>query len=75
MDAFVSRKRKRVETQKKPESVQVHTPPHENVAQDEEESTDFKLALLASLHSSLDGNTLLEALLASEGSVKQAYPA
>jgi hypothetical protein len=72
MDAFVSRKRKRVETQKKPESVQVHTPPHENVAQDEEESTDFKLALLASLHSSLDGNTLLEALLASEGSVKQA---
>jgi hypothetical protein len=71
MDAFVSRKRKRVEEQEKPVSAQVHSPPHEN-AQDEEESTDFKLALLASLHSSLDENTLLEALLASEGSVEQA---
>jgi hypothetical protein len=72
MDAFVSRKRKRVETQEKPVFAQGHTPLCENVAQDEEESTDFKLALLASLHSSLDENTLLEALLASEGSVGQA---
>lgn len=72
MDAFVSRKRKRVEQPQKLESTQTTTPPQENATQDEEESTDFKLALLASLHSSLDENTLLEALLASEGSVEQA---
>lgn len=70
MDAFVSRKRKRVERQK--ESAQVPTPPLDSTAIEEEESTDFKLAILASLHSSLDENTLLEALLASEGSVEQA---
>lgn len=72
MDAFVSRKRKRVERPQKLESTQTPTPPQENATQDEEESTDFKLALLASLYSSLDENTLLEALLASEGSVEQA---
>ncbi|OAK94672.1 hypothetical protein IQ06DRAFT_233278 [Phaeosphaeriaceae sp. SRC1lsM3a] len=70
MDAFVSRKRKRDERQK--ESAQVPTPPLDSTAIEEEESTDFKLAILASLHSSLDENTLLEALLASEGSVEQA---
>jgi hypothetical protein len=47
-------------------------PPRRTESQDEEESTDFKLALLASLHSTLDESTLLEALLASEGSVEQA---
>jgi hypothetical protein len=74
MDAFVSRKRKRVEQPQKLESTgtKTPTPPQENTAEDEEESTDFKLALLASLHSSLDENTLLEALLASEGSVVHA---
>jgi hypothetical protein len=72
MDAFVSRKRKRVDERKDLVSVQGPTPPNENAVQDEEESTDFKLALLASLHSSLDENTLLEALLAAEGSVEQA---
>lgn len=38
----------------------------------EEESTDFKLALLASLHPAVDETMLLEALLASDGSVEQA---
>jgi hypothetical protein len=71
MDAFVSRKRKRVEEPKKA-TAQVPTPPREDGPQDEEESTDFKLACLTSLHASLDESTLLEALLASEGSVEQA---
>jgi len=70
MDAFVSRKRRRVEEPEKLAVAQVPTPPQEHRAQ--EESTDFKLAILASLHPLLDETTLLEALLASEGSVEQA---
>ncbi|KAF1916298.1 hypothetical protein BDU57DRAFT_474506 [Ampelomyces quisqualis] len=72
MDAFVSRKRKQVEQPQRLESPQTPTPPQENTTQAEEESTDFKLALLTSLHPSLNENTLLEALLTSEGSVEQA---
>ena len=60
MDAYVSRKRKRVEP-----SPILHT------AQ-EEEPTEFKLALLASLHPNLDEAALLETLLAADGSVEQA---
>jgi hypothetical protein len=71
MDAFVSRKRKRVERPEKA-TAQVPTPPREDGPQNEEESTDFKLACLTSLHANLDESTLLEALLASEGSVEQA---
>ncbi|KAF2687732.1 hypothetical protein K458DRAFT_294249 [Lentithecium fluviatile CBS 122367] len=55
MDAFVSRKRKRVDP--------------------EADSTDFKLAVLASLHPNIDEATLLEALLVSEGVVEQASAA
>ena len=72
MDAFVSRKRRRVEESPKLTAVQTHTPLRQSAAEDEEESTDFKLALLASLHPTLDESTRLEALLASEGSVEQA---
>jgi hypothetical protein len=70
MDAFVSRKRRRAE---EPRTLATQTllPPEDGPIQ-EDESTDFKLALLASLHSTLDETTLLEALLASEGSVEQA---
>ena len=39
---------------------------------DDGESTDFKLALLSSLHPSVDQNTLLDVLLAYEGSVEKA---
>jgi len=64
MDAFVSRKRKWAE--QSPKSV-------ENISvQQEEDSTDFKLAILASLHPKLDEGTLLEALLAADGHVEQA---
>ncbi|KAG9190081.1 hypothetical protein G6011_08169 [Alternaria panax] len=64
MDAFVSRKRKWAE---QPPQSAGHTG-----VQQEEDSTDFKLALLASLHPKLDESTLLEALLAAEGDVQQA---
>ncbi|KAF1940731.1 GRF zinc finger domain-containing protein [Clathrospora elynae] len=69
MDAFVSRKRRRVE---EPQKVATPCIPPTESAEQEEESTDFKLALLASLHPKLDETTLLEALLASDGSVEQA---
>ena len=68
MDAFVSRKRKWVE-QSPSSSNNKGVQPRENA---EEESTDFKLALLASLHPNLDEGTLLEALLAADGVVEQA---
>lgn len=64
MDAFVSRKRKRADDT---------APSLRNAApEQEEESTDLKLALLASLHPAADESTLLEVLLASDGSVDQA---
>jgi hypothetical protein len=72
MDAFVSRKRRRVEEPPNLLAAQPVLPPRRNTVHDEEESTDFKLACIASLHPALDEITLLEALLASEGSVEQA---
>jgi len=41
----------------------------------DDESTDFKLAVLASLHPAVDESTLLEALLAAEGVVQHASAA
>ncbi|KAI4906419.1 hypothetical protein J4E90_010638 [Alternaria incomplexa] len=70
MDAFVSRKRKWDEG---PSKSVASTSTRPSEAKDpEEESTDFKLALLASLHPTVDEGTLLEALLAAEGAVEQA---
>ncbi|KAF2108360.1 hypothetical protein BDV96DRAFT_504652 [Lophiotrema nucula] len=70
MDAFVSRKRRRVEepnaTTSEAKSKATNDLPVD------EESTDFKLALLASLHPDLNEEALLEALLASDGSVERA---
>jgi hypothetical protein len=71
MDAFVSRKRRRVEEPLK-HAAKAPSPPPSRAILEEEESTDFKLALLASLHSTLDEATLLEGLLAADGSVEQA---
>jgi hypothetical protein len=64
MDAFVSRKRRRVEpcTGSAPDAAN-------------DEPTDFKLAVLASLHPAVDASTLLEALLAAEGVVEHASAA
>ncbi|KAK7512697.1 hypothetical protein IWZ03DRAFT_333697 [Phyllosticta citriasiana] len=66
MDAFVSRKRRKI------------SPDHDlsndspGLSGSEEESTDFKLAILASLHPGLDQRLLLEALLSADGSVERA---
>ncbi|KAL2358395.1 hypothetical protein BJ546DRAFT_1023079 [Cryomyces antarcticus] len=61
MDAFVSRKRRRL------------SPPEDReldlASTTEDDCTDVKLCILASLHPTLDQETLLEALLASDGSV------
>jgi len=60
MEAFVSRKRRRLS---------------EDVGDEvdgDENSTDFKLAVLASLHPELEQEVLLDALLDAEGSVEQA---
>lgn len=70
MDAYVPRKRKWAEKVPKIAASSTRLPLSEVVEQ--EESTDFKLALLASLHPALDDTTLLEALLAADGSVEQA---
>ncbi|KAF2007708.1 hypothetical protein P154DRAFT_516527 [Amniculicola lignicola CBS 123094] len=72
MDAFVSRKRRRPSGLQEASSQIAPSQSHMPV---EEESTDFKLALLASLHPGAHEETLLEALLASEGSVEQASEA
>lgn len=51
-------------------------PPHVSTSEvndfDDDDSTDFKLALLSSLHPSVDQSTLLDVLLAYEGSVENA---
>lgn len=73
MDAFVSRKRKRVEVSR--EVALPSAPALSNrvsTLKQDEESTDFKLALLASLHPAADEANLLEVLLASDGSVERA---
>ncbi|KAH8719563.1 hypothetical protein GQ44DRAFT_687516 [Phaeosphaeriaceae sp. PMI808] len=76
MDAFISRKRRRTEDHEPSQQPQhpqhPRHPRHPPAAPLEDESTEFKLALLASLHSTLDETTLLESLLASDGSVDQA---
>lgn len=64
MEAFVTRKRQRDD-----EGTLFRVPTQES---DEEESTDLKLALLASLHPTVEDAVLLEALLASDGLVDSA---
>ncbi|KAH9864523.1 hypothetical protein J1614_010458 [Plenodomus biglobosus] len=72
MHAFVSRKRKRSTEPPKQVTTPASAPPSKSTNDQDDESTDFKLALLASLHPSVDGTALLEALLFSDGSVKTA---
>lgn len=66
MDAFVSRKRRRVS--------QPQADPQEStsVAHEDEESTDVKLAILSSLHPARSQDDLLEILLSCDGSVDSA---
>jgi hypothetical protein len=71
MDAFISRKKRKL-------SPGADTPPpHIPTAstpetEPEDDSTDFKLAILSSLHPFIDQQVLLDILLAHEGSVEHA---
>lgn len=79
MDAFVSRKRRNpfspIERTKGPfipaprESREIR---ENNQETDEEDSTELKLACLASLHPGLNQDALLDALLAHDGSIEAA---
>lgn len=67
MEAFVSRKKRKLSPEySQPAAVQNLTGP------DEDDSTDFKLAILASLHPKIEQQALLDILLAHDGSVKEA---
>jgi hypothetical protein len=69
MDAFVSRKRRRVSPSPPPETTEGIS----NLSvPDDDDSTDFKLAMLASLHPVYDQQYLLDILLAHEGLVDAA---
>jgi hypothetical protein len=69
MDAFVSRKRRKLSSERIDEKQNFST---SEDGHDEEESTDFKLALLSSLHPDLNDQILLDVLLANDGSVEAA---
>jgi len=62
MDSFVSRKRRKISPSPEPNATQA----------DEEESTDYKLAVLSSMNPDLDQDILLDILLANEGSLEKA---
>jgi hypothetical protein len=68
MDTFVSRKRRKISSTTQQETTQQTNTPSVS----EDESTDFKLALLSSLHPNVDQNVLLDILLAHEGSVESS---
>jgi alkylated DNA repair dioxygenase AlkB len=73
MDAFVSRKRKRLDAPPLPTH---HSPPFPRVAcplsQEDEDSTDFKIAILASLDPACSNDDLLHLLIDCDGSVENA---
>lgn len=73
MDAFLSRKRRRVSPPVEPTGSRVPEPA--SPFGDLEESTDVKLAILSSLHSQYSHDDLLEILLGCEGSVDKALQA
>ncbi|KAF7881491.1 hypothetical protein EAF00_011860 [Botryotinia globosa] len=72
MDAFISRKKRKL-------SVSSRSPPNSNtvgliedLVVPDDESTEFKLALLSSLHPEVDQQVLLEMLLGNDGDVEKA---
>jgi hypothetical protein len=70
MDAFVSRKKRKLSsptTQTTPSTGEISA-----ISAPDDESTDFKLALLASMHPALEQQILLDVLLEHGGSVKRA---
>ncbi|KAK5660255.1 hypothetical protein OQA88_12794 [Cercophora sp. LCS_1] len=65
MEAFLIRRKRKSSPQVDPAA------PAGVASSDTEESTDIKLAILSSLHPEFDQETLLDLLLAHEGSVKE----
>jgi hypothetical protein len=68
MDAFVSRKKRKISSP----PPGISTEDISALGAPDDESTDFKLALLSSLHPFLDQQVLLDILLACDGSVEKA---
>jgi hypothetical protein len=68
MDAFVSRKKRKLSSAVTPTTIEDINA----LSAPDDESTDFKLALLSSLHPYLDQQVLLDILLAHDGSVEAA---
>lgn len=66
MDAFVSRKKRKLS----PTASTTHE--ISAASEPDDESTDFKLAVLSSLHPYVEQHVLLDVLLAHEGSVEEA---
>ncbi|OBT68279.1 hypothetical protein VE03_02372 [Pseudogymnoascus sp. 23342-1-I1] len=71
MDTFISRKRRRPSVSNKVPPRDPKCDIHSLTDFNEEESTDYKLSILISLHPEKDQETLLESLLASDGSVER----
>ena len=69
MDAFISRKRK-LSTTTPPPHIPATQQEISNLTVEDDESTDFKLALLSSLHPYFEQQILLDILLAHDGSVE-----
>ncbi|KAH7312889.1 hypothetical protein BKA65DRAFT_467158 [Rhexocercosporidium sp. MPI-PUGE-AT-0058] len=83
MDAFISRKKRKLSPSHQVATHPTTTPKQDNKPtfasgtpdDSETESTDFKLALLSSLHPETDQQLLLDLLLAHDGSVLDASTA
>ena len=68
MEAFVSRKRRKLSPA--PTLSPYPHAGHPTASLDEDDSTDIKLAMLASLYPGVDQSTLLDLLIGAEGSVE-----
>jgi len=73
MEAFISRKRRKLSPEDTPTPLKKRAEGEEN--EEDGESTDFKLAILASLQPEKSQSVLLDYLLAYEGSVERASEA
>ena len=73
MDAFVSRKRRKLESTEQREGDYLSRPRDEGAENGQEtDSTEYKLATLASLHANVSQDLIMEALISSAGSVGAA---
>lgn len=73
MDGFISRKRRKIDSSPQRSSNSESTTEISTLnALDEEDSTDFKLAILSSLQPHIEQQLLLDVLLANDGDVDKA---